>query len=106
MVLPMVPYAEALPLYGLVLPILISVGVTPTTVWASATPPASPRMARPTARARNRLDTLMLSSRSLWGGVRRARHGAEPITGVSPWQLPDGSSGSTPGGRIPRSRAA
>src|ERR1043166_3149156 len=32
----MVPYAEAGPLYGLVLPSLISVAVTPTTVWAPA----------------------------------------------------------------------
>ena len=42
MVLPIVPYADALPLYGLVLPILISVGVTPTTVWAVAPPATRP----------------------------------------------------------------
>ncbi len=65
MVLPMVPYAEALPLYGLVLPILISVAVTPTTVWAVAAP-AGASAVSPTSRrpAVNRFNRLMSSSRS------------------------------------------
>src|SRR4029453_14126667 len=45
MALPMVPYADAGPLYGFVLPILISVAVTPTTVWAGAAE-ASPKATR------------------------------------------------------------
>src|SRR5262249_51341095 len=66
MALPMVPYAEAGPLYGLVLPILISVAVTPTTVWA-ITPPGVPRATpRTRSRARNRLDRCMVSSNSDW----------------------------------------
>src|SRR6266581_6564535 len=48
MALPMVPYADAGPLYGLVFPTLISVAVTPTTVWAAASAGISP--ARATAR--------------------------------------------------------
>src|SRR5437588_7075049 len=60
MVLPMVPYADAGPLYGLVWPILISVAVTPT-VWAS-TGPTTSAVVSATVTAINRLLARMVSS--------------------------------------------
>src|SRR5262245_24261885 len=80
----MVPYAEAGPLYGFVLPILISVAVTPTTVWAVA--PPGPARANPaaTSRARNRFDRLMCASCSGWDGAWFPAR----IAHVSPGVLP------------------
>src|SRR5215470_15966106 len=70
----MVPYAEAGPLYGLVLPILISVVVTPTTVWA-VTPlgPASDATPSATQSATSRLVRLMeiLPSGWIWPAPSR-----------------------------------
>src|ERR1051325_1762766 len=60
MTLPMVPYADAGPLYGLVWPILISVAVTPT-VWAS-TGPATSAVVSATATAVKGLFARMVSS--------------------------------------------
>src|ERR1700761_525849 len=60
-VIPMVPYAEFGPLYGMVLPILISVSVAPTSYffWANALPVVTAKAMTANAEIRNTPESIV-----------------------------------------------